>query len=200
VTAPPSNACGVTPQCGCAANQTCDVTNLTTGAVGCVLAGGGPVGSYCTATTQCAQGLTCQNNACRPYCNNPGSACATAGGGVCYSPQDASGNTTPNLSVCAVKCDVRSPATACGSNNCLWFAADKESDCRPAGTAALYDPCASAVDCQSGLACVNHPLFGYECEKWCRIGGSDCGLLETCTDVYGANAPTSGGVKLGHCQ
>jgi hypothetical protein len=102
--------------------------------------------------------------------------------------------------VCAVTCDVRNPASACGSNTCLWFATDKQSDCRSAGTGMLYDPCASAVDCQAGLACINHPIFGYECEEWCRLGANDCGGFDTCTDVYGANAPTSGGQKLGLCQ
>lgn len=165
-----------------------------------MLAGGGTLGTYCTTTNQCGQGLTCQGNACRPYCSSAGAACTGAGVGVCFAPENAAGATTPNLAVCAVTCDVRSPATACGSNNCLWFAGDKQSDCRPAGTKALYDACTTLVDCQSGLACVDHPLFGYECEKWCRIGGSDCGLFETCEDVYGANAPTSGGQKLGHCQ
>ena len=47
---------------------------------------------------------------------------------------------------------------------------------------------------------MQHPVFGFECEKWCRVGQNDCGLFESCTDVYGASAPTSGGVKLGNCQ
>lgn len=192
--------CGVSPQCGCAAGQTCDVVDFTTGAESCVAAGAGAQGSACTATSQCALGLTCQGNACRPYCATPGSPCAAAGTGVCFAPQNAAGATTPNDDVCAIKCDVRSPASSCGTNNCLWFSADKESDCRASGPVALYGSCATLVDCQQGLACVLHPVFGYECEKWCRIGGSDCSIFETCADVYGANAPTSGGVKLGHCQ
>ena len=132
-TAAPSNACGVVPQCGCTATQTCDVTNLSTGAVSCVLAGGGPQGSYCTASNQCAKGTTCQGNACRPFCNNPGGTCATAGTGLCFAPQQSSGATTPNLNVCAITCDPRTPSAACGSNNCLWFSADKQSDCRSGG-------------------------------------------------------------------
>ncbi len=99
-----------------------------------------------------------------------------------------------------MKCDVLSPAAACATNNCLWFSADKESDCRAAGTGALYSACTTLVDCKQGLACVNNPVFGYECEKWCRIGQNDCSAFETCTDVYGANAPTSGAYKLGSCQ
>jgi hypothetical protein len=65
----------------------------------------------------------------------------------------------------------------------------------------MYDACTTYNDCQPGLACVNHPFFGPECEKWCRVGfDSDCGIFEACEDVYGASAPVVGGQKLGHCQ
>jgi hypothetical protein len=200
-TVAPSNACGLTPQCGCAANQTCDVTNNTTGAVSCVLAGGGPVGSYCTTTTQCANGLTCGYNTCRPYCATAGAACAGANLGQCTQYYDpTAGTAVPNSKVCTIACDLRSPSAACGSNNCIFDTTINATDCDKSGTKALYAACTRYNDCQQGLACTQHPLFGFECEKWCRIGQSDCGLLETCTDVYGAAAPSSGGAKLGHCQ
>jgi hypothetical protein len=168
--------------------------------VSCVLAGGGPAGSFCTSSSQCAKGSTCWENACHPYCGSPGAACAGAGLGVCFAPEDAAGATTPNLDVCAVKCDVGAPSAACGSNNCLYFAGDHETDCRASGTLDVFDPCSSFVDCKQGLACVYNDLFGYECEPWCRLGQSDCGIFADCVDVYGADAPTSGGYTLGHCQ
>jgi hypothetical protein len=200
-TVPPSNACGLAPQCGCAVNQTCDVTNLASGAVGCVLAGGGPVGSYCTSTTQCAKGLTCGYNTCRPYCPTVGAACAGAGLGPCAQYYDpAAGTPVTNSKVCTIACDLRSPSAACGSNNCIFDTTINATDCDKSGTVALYGACTRYNDCQQGLACAKHPVFGFECEKWCRIGQNDCGLFATCTDVYGATAPTSGGVKLGHCQ
>ena len=96
--------------------------------------------------------------------------------------------------------NVRSPSAACGSNNCIWFSTDKQSDCRKAGTSDLYGTCSTLVDCKQGLTCVDHPIYGLECESWCRIGQNDCGGFDTCTDVYGANAPMSGAYKLGHCQ
>jgi hypothetical protein len=111
------------------------------------------------------------------------------------------GAAVPNGKVCTITCDLRNPSAVCGSNNCIYDGSVKASDCDKAGTKALYDACSSYNECQQGLACVNHPVFGPECEKWCRVGtNSDCGLFETCEDVYGANAPLSGGVKLGHCQ
>jgi hypothetical protein len=200
-TVAPSNACGLAPQCGCAANQTCDVTNGASGAVSCVLAGGGPTGSYCTSTTQCAKGLTCGYNTCRPYCGAAGAACAGAGLGTCTQYYDpAAGTPVTNSKVCTIACDLRSPTAACGSNNCIFDTTINASDCDKSGTKALYDACTRYNDCSQGLSCVDHPLYGFECEKWCRIGGSDCGIFEDCIDVYGAAAPSSGGSKLGHCQ
>jgi hypothetical protein len=201
VTVAPTNACGLAPQCGCGANQTCDVTNTANGGVSCVLAGGGTLGSFCTSTTQCAKGTTCGYNACRPYCPTIGAACVGAGLGPCAQYYDpVAGTPIPNSKVCAVTCDLRNPAAACGSNNCIFDTTVNATDCDKVGTKALYDTCTRYNDCQSGLACADHPVFGFECERWCRIGQNDCGLLESCTDVYGAVAPMSGGVKLGHCQ
>lgn len=201
--APPSNACGVAPQCGCAANETCEVTNTTTGAVSCVLAGGGPLGSVCATTQQCAKGLTCQFGACRPYCSTPGAACGGANLGVCYAPVNGNNQTTPNLSVCAVACDPKNPATACASNTCVWFPGDQQSDCNAPGSKTKYQACGSLFDCAPGLACAFDPLqLGNACLAWCRVGmNSDCpGLFEACDDVYGANAPVVNGVKYGLCR
>lgn len=199
--APPSNACGVAPQCGCAANETCDVTNTTTGAVSCVLAGGGPQGSVCTTSSQCAKGLTCQFGACRPYCAAPGTTCTAAGTGVCFSPANAANATTPNLNVCAITCDPKNPSGACASNACLWFSADKQSDCNTPGPKTAYQACSSLADCAAGLACAFDPLsLGNACLPWCRLSGNDCGLFASCDDVYGANAPVVGGQKYGLCR
>jgi len=169
--------------------------------VSCVLAGGGTLGTYCTSTTQCAKGFTCGYNTCRPYCPTLGSACVGAGLGQCTQYYDpVAGTPVTNSKVCTVACDLRAPTTACGSNNCIFDTTINVTDCDKSGTKVLYDTCTRYNDCKQGLACTDHPLYGFECEKWCRIGGSDCGLFETCEDVYGATAPTSGGTKLGHCQ
>jgi hypothetical protein len=121
--------------------------------------------------------------------------------GQCTQYYDPSaGTAVPNSTVCTVACDLRNPSAACGSNNCILDTTINATDCDKSGTSALYAACTRYNDCQQGLACAKHPVFGFECEKWCRIGQSDCGLFETCTDVYGAAAPSSGGSKLGHCQ
>lgn len=197
----PSNVCGLTPQCGCAANETCDVTNKSNGSVSCILAGGGPVGSLCTTSSQCAVGLTCAYGACRPYCATENTACTGAGLGMCGQYYDPPGTAVPNSKVCTITCDLRNPSAACGSNTCIWDGSVNASDCDTAGTKGLYAACTKYNDCKQGMACVNHPIFGYECERWCRVGqNGDCGLFESCVDVYGAGAPVQGGAKLGHCQ
>jgi len=199
-TVPPSNTCGLTPQCGCAANQTCDVTNKSDGSVSCILAGGGPLASLCTTTSQCAAGLTCAYGACRPYCAPANAACTGAGLGMCGQYYDPPGTAVPNSNVCTIECDLRIPSAACGSNTCIWDGSLKASDCDRAGTKGVFAKCTSYNDCQPGMACVNHPLFGFECEPWCRIGSGECGLFSSCVDVYGAQAPVQSGFKLGHCR
>lgn len=199
-TTPPSNACGLTAQCGCAQNQTCAITSAGTGAVSCVSAGSTPSGNPCTTQSQCGRGLTCVFGACRPYCATENQACPGAAGTFCFAPEDQNGNTSPNLKVCTIACDPRTPATACGANACQWYPTERVSDCREAGPGAQYAACDYDFDCRAGYACGDHPFYGLECERWCRIGQNDCGAGEACYDVYGANAPVSGGVKLGLCQ
>src|SRR5262249_31481256 len=56
-TTPPNNKCGLDPQCGCGANETCDVTNDASGATSCVSAGGATLGRPCQQTGDCLAGL-----------------------------------------------------------------------------------------------------------------------------------------------
>ncbi|MBX3219650.1 MAG: hypothetical protein KF795_03955 [Labilithrix sp.] len=199
-TVAPSNVCGLAPQCGCASNQTCDVTNKSNGAVSCILAGGGPQGSLCTTSSQCAAGLTCAYGACRPYCATANTACAGAGLGMCGQYYDPPGTAVPNSKVCTITCNLRSPSAACGSNTCIWDGSVSATDCDAAGTVGVFEKCTKYNDCKQGMACINHAIFGFECEPWCRIGSNDCGIFSSCKDVYGAGGPMEGTTKLGHCQ
>jgi hypothetical protein len=177
------------------------VTNGSTGAVSCVGSGMGTLGSHCTSTTQCAQGLTCGYNACRPYCETIGTACTGAGLGECEQYYGATQTAVKNSQVCAVLCDPLHPSTACGTNNCIFDETVDAPDCDKSGSGGLWDGCSAYNDCEQGLGCGYSPIFGLECEPWCRIGSNDCGTYGAdCVDVYGASAPESGGVMLGHCQ
>ncbi len=198
-TAAPSNACGVAPQCGCGANETCEVTK-TDGTVACKAAGSAALGHACSKAGDCAVGLTCVDGACRPYCATPNDPCTGTDLGTCFAPEDAQGNATPNKSVCSIECDPLAPSALCGTNNCVWFSGDKIADCVTAGTGGTFDDCSSLLDCQPGYQCFLYMGTYPECEKWCVLGkAGECGS-DTCTDAFGANAPKSGGQKLGLCQ
>lgn len=205
---PPSDGCGLSPQCGCNANETCDITNPVNGAVSCVKAGTKSLGRACTVTGECLEGFTCQFGSCRPFCAKVGATCNTAGTGVCIAATDDKNVPLPNDLVCTLTCDPVSPEALCGTGNtCLWFpslyAPAKVTDCSFPGDTANLAACTSDYDCGVAYACGAHPTKGQQCEKWCRIGAAftaDCAGGFTCKDVYGANAPVIAGVKEGLCQ
>lgn len=204
-TVPPNNRCGLVPQCGCATNETCDVTNESTGATSCVTAGGMTLGRPCMQTGDCMEGLTCQYGACRPYCDAPRTACGVAGTGLCVERADPQGKPMPNLAFCTITCDPREPSGVCGTNACHWFATyyapAKVSDCNFGGPAKDTEACAGDPDCAPGYACMDHPKYGLECERWCRLGvAGDCKAGFTCKDTFGADAPVINGQKEGTCQ
>lgn len=199
MTAPPNNKCGLAPQCGCATNETCEVTSESTGAVSCVTGGTATLGRPCNAAGDCIAGLTCAWGACRPYCNTPQSKCDAPGTELCVSIVDANDKPLPNLNVCTITCDPFDPKGVCGTNSCHWFektyAPAKVSDCNYPGPGKLKDACKGDSDCQPGLLCL-----GSKCEKWCRIGvAGDCASTAKCTDYFMADAPVIGGVKRGVC-
>jgi len=208
VTVAPNNKCGLDPQCGCGANETCEVTNDTTGATSCVSAGAATLGRNCTQTGDCLAGFTCAYGACRPYCKTAGAKCDVGGTDLCVQSMGNDDKPIPNRSFCTIMCDPRVPAAVCGTNSCEWFATayapNKVSDCNRAGTKAALALCDYTDECLPGLACITHPnaQVGRECEQWCRIGQtpSDCKTGFQCKDVFGVNAPVINGVKEGICQ
>lgn len=195
---PPSNACGLVSQCGCGTSQTCDVTDTTTGAVSCVSAGSTAAGSACSSTSQCAPGLTCAFGSCRPYCETDGSDCPGDAFGLCFTPT-INGTPTPNRRVCAHACNLADGAAVCGAGlGCYSFARGNGyvADCRPAGTRGDGASCSSEVDCRAGFGCISF-FLGSECEKYCRIGGNDCGSGTDCTELIPAR--TIDGIEYGTC-
>jgi hypothetical protein len=161
-TAPPSNACGVSPQCGCEGNQTCDVTD-TAGTVACVNAGSKPMGSSCSTTADCAVGLSCELGACHAFCD-PNGACTSPKTNVCVNLQDGNGGDVPNLKICRMKCSLTAPAAACGTGNCI-ATSNGDTDCVGAGTSST---CSSSnpFACAQGTIC----LTDNTCHKWCQVG------------------------------
>jgi hypothetical protein len=212
-TASPNNKCGLDPQCGCGTNETCTVSSETTGAVSCVSAGTQTLGRPCAQTGDCVAGLACFYGACRPYCSSARSKCSAPGTDLCVEVLDAQNQPEPNMLLCTIACDPRVPSTVCGTNACLWFptyySPEKVSDCNFAGATPAYSTCQSDADCKPGYACVDHPKYGPECERWCRVGvAGDCNAPSgetfppdlSCKDVFGANAPVINGQTEGVCQ
>lgn len=177
----PSNKCGVLPQCGCTATETCDVVDGS-GNVACVTAGKAAQGTPCTSTSGCAKGLTCVFGTCHAFCDKPDSACTLPGTGSCIAVKGQGGAAVPNYDVCLVSCDPRDPmacggTTAAGTGVC--FVDDKgTTDCQKGGTRTENQTCSPTDDCGPALVCVDITQGGAKsslCKRWCRVGTADCG-------------------------
>lgn len=195
---PPSNACGIFPQCGCGPAETCDVSDAD-GNAECVPAGKAKMGAPCTHTVGCEKGLTCVFGTCHAYCGAPG-ACGLPGTGDCIQVTASGGAPVPNLNVCLVSCDLRDPmscggTTTAGTGVCV-VGDDGKTDCQRGGNKGLNQSCTN--DCGPGLVCV---LSGTAtvgtCKKWCRVNTNDCGGSAVCG---GFQTPVMvNGVEYGRC-
>jgi hypothetical protein len=190
VKAPPSNACGVAPQCGCLSTETCDVTD-NLGNVACISAGTAGLGKGCTTTAGCALGLTCAGKVCRPYCpagTAKNAACGITGTDICFYAPDGSNNPIPNYHVCQISCDPLNP-TSCDAApppgviiGCDIDTTTSTTDCIVEGT--LKDTDATNCDatnlCAPGYVCATVSAAN-NCKKWCKVGdNTPCGGGKTC--------------------
>jgi hypothetical protein len=188
---PPSNACGLEPQCGCGPDETCAVTNATTGASACVKAGTAPLGHPCAGPSDCAQGLGCTRGACRPSCETSGT-CTMPGTDRCLQQLNGD-DPVPNSSVCSVPCNLRDPKE-CGANTCVRILGSTDvTDCRSPGPKRALEACAATSECGRGMLCI-----GQVCARWCRLGvAGDCGAGFTCSPM--GSPPVIDGVEYGRC-
>ncbi len=196
--APPSNACGVYPQCGCGAQQTCEVDQTALdGSSSCINAGSSGVGQACTQTQgQCAPGLTCIWGQCHEYCGSDGAKCTDPNTNYCINLTDNSQNPIPNLLVCHNDCQLENPSS-CGGNGegCIYFDVDKV-DCYPVGTSTANCNATTSI-CPAGQICLTDQT-NYFCLPYCRVGQNDC-TSGTCNSL-GTGAPMVNGVEYGYCQ
>lgn len=182
---PPSNRCGLVSQCGCLPSETCDVFDFQEGGVGCVGYGTAALGHPCTSTAGCAKGLACVLGVCKPFCSTPGAACDGADAGACQQIRFTDGTPVPNLTVCRVRCELRT-GLGCGGTNAAGTGTcipDGEggTDCTQGGAIAEKQACSEARLCAPGLACVSLSTGADECRRWCRVGTTDCGVGRTCS-------------------
>ena len=193
-TAAPSNACGVSPQCGCASAQTCDVVD-SVGTAKCVSSGTAPMGHPCDATAQCAAGNTCIFGVCHAFCSDPSTACTLPRTGACAQIKTTEGAEIPNLAICRVACDLHDSAT-CGTAVCR--VDDKgETECQPKGTRNEGEKCTPDDDCGPGLVCTSSSSSS-ACKHWCRVGATDCGAGKKCAGF--SNEVKVRGVVYGACS
>ena len=176
-TAPPTNMCGVSPQCGCAAGKTCDVVS-TGGSARCVSAGTKPMGHPCSATAECAVGMTCVFGTCHAFCSKDGEQCSQPGTGACTQVKTTEGKDVPNLAVCRVACEPYDPGT-CGGAVCI-IDGDGNTECQSGGSRAEGETCSPEEECGPGLGCVTTEDKS-TCRRWCRLGENDCGGDKVCT-------------------
>jgi hypothetical protein len=203
--APPSNKCGVAPQCGCAPTETCDVLD-NNGNVDCIAAGTAGPGKACTTTAGCALGSTCAGGACKPYC--PAGTSTDGGGGKC----NLTGTSTcvqaivnnkpiPNLALCRIACDLVNP-TSCDVANAPAGVVGcdldntNQPDCFTAS--ATNPPSCAAANCAPANVCVTLANDGGSvCKHWCKVGdNTPCGA-GTCSGF--ATKLLVNGVEYGAC-
>lgn len=193
--APPSNVCGVYPQCDCSGTQTCEVDQTALdGTSSCITAGSKGIGQACTATVgQCAPGLTCIWGQCHAYCGTEGTLCTQANTNSCINLTDNNQQPIPNLLICHNDCELSDP-NSCGggAEGCVYFDTD-QVDCYPVGTTANCN--ATTSFCPSGQVCLTDQT-SYFCLPWCRVGQNDC-KTGTCNAL---STTVVNGVTYGYCQ
>ena len=189
------STCVVYPQSGCGSNATCEVDQQALdGSASCVSAGSKGIGQACTQTAgECAQGLTCIWDVCRPYCGTEGTNCTDPGTNACVNLTDNNSNPIPNLLVCRLDCQLQDPSSCGGGNEgCIYVATD-QTDCYPVGTTTTNCNATTSF-CPAGQVCLTDQT-NYFCLPWCRVGGSDC-TTGTCNTL----SLTVNGTEYGYCQ
>ena len=186
--------CDDFPQCGCTANQNCDVTDAT-GVTACEPAGSVPAYGNCTALGQCGVGYQCVGTVCQPFCGS-NNDCPGAGRECIQVLSGATGNPPiPADFVCTSGCNPIDPQAICGPGTTCDFFDITHTQCfGPSGFGMGANGCTQTNPflCAPGYIC----LSDNSCMKWCRIGHNDCSGAQTCLDL----GDSLGGVEYGYCD
>jgi hypothetical protein len=155
--------------------------------------GAAGIGSSCQTTSNCAVGLSCWGDVCRPYCSTAGLACSQPGTGQCEQEYNGS-QAIPNATVCEIPCTL-DDLYSCGGGTagCVWLVGS-QTDCEDL-TPYNTETCTTTEPlCAPGYVC----LATYECAQWCQVDMDDCGGDTSC---YSFNpAVVVSGVEYGFCQ
>jgi hypothetical protein len=187
--------CGLAPQCGCNATDTCDLDD--TGKKACVSSGTGLAGRPCLGTRECARGLVCANGVCRAPCETSGTDCVGPREGKCgpYPKSETDGGPTVEYTACAVTCDYGDEGS-CGfkpgdllAAACVYRPTTNAVECLKVRNVQLQSGiCTADADCGAGRVCV--PSAGFStCRRLCKVGDpaacGGCGAFATPRVVAG---------------
>ncbi len=221
------STCNVFPQCGCAANQNCNVENTKTGAAQCEAVGTVGLWGSCDPNQTgangdgvCVAGSSCVDGVCSPFC----SVDADCGGAHrdCVAVDSVNSSTgvatpIPGFSICLSYCDPTNPQssasgyTACGAGVNCFGNTDGSSYCMAPVTASgtqKVDCTGTGADigdptlCAAGYACIAG-TFSATCYKQCHVsGGTECTGTQTChsqpTKLYAGTVGTT--TEIGYCK
>jgi hypothetical protein len=187
--------CGIAPQCGCNATDTCDLDD--TGNKACVPAGTGIAGRPCLGTRECARGLVCSSGVCRTPCETAGASCPGAREGSCgpYPKAETGAGSSIQYTACAVTCDYGDEGS-CGfkpgdlvAAACVYRASTNAVECLKVRNVQLQSGvCNADAECGAGRVCV--PSAGFSsCRRLCKVGDptscGGCGAFATPRVVAG---------------
>lgn len=210
-TPPAGSACVVYPQCGCAANQSCDIPGTASNSTAvCVAVGSTPDWNGCTAAGQCRKGSTCFLGVCVPFCGHLGAPSADCGGGTteCAQVQDDATPPAdiPNKKICTRNCDPTNPQNATGFQPC-----GPGTNCLPSSDHYAYciggtasgtqgrDCTDDGTKCAPGYACALDSLGFGTCYKMChRAKSGECPSSTSCHSF--ATKQYAGADEIGYCD
>ena len=205
-TPPVSGPCDTIPQCGCAANQACDVIT-TDGATACFATSNLAVSAACPGTSggECVPGAACVFGGCKKYCNTAADCSTNADCfQVNYADTNGDSQPVPQMKVCTDNCEPWNPAGTCGGGMACepWSGLGVNpgaSLCADTGTVNSFTCSAANPFCSPGYACLSDNF----CYEWCRVNGNDCSGGYTCyglEDSQGNQGLYVGTTEIGICD
>jgi hypothetical protein len=208
----PTMPCDIHEQCGCPANQACDIDFTDLMGNACRVAGAGDENDTCPAVTTCAAGYVCVGNgtgdACEKWCDADDDCVAPKG--KCVIQLSDGTMDIPGAVVCSSNCNPTAVVTGgvcpaawkCTLQSVVFQGADQDIvDCTPAGAGAIGAACADDNACVAGTVCIdttNDMVTNPTCTRICTPPGTGtCPVGDVCT---GFNPPFNvGGTIYGVC-
>ena len=177
------------------------------GGTACQPPGDQPASSVCSAHSDCALGLLCEQ--ITQTCKAPCSSSVDCDGAACVEAFTTAGLPIPGIKLCLAECDPveNTLCAAAGAEVSCVYRADLEAfDCARAGDGAANTQCDAQAECAVGLGCLE--VNGQTgCLNWCEYDGQGtepCTAAEAPGAVLAICVPqlpsiASNGVEYGAC-